>query len=105
MATAYSSSETLSIVSQPGMQALSTSGSLRASQTRCCGRGMSCSPVISICISMRRRGGRTRLLGERTRQRNQTVDVVRRQERIHVRQHCTHAGCARLEVLVAQERI
>jgi len=54
---------------------------------------------------MRSKGRRTRLLGERSRQRNQTVDVVRRQEGIHVRQHRTHAGCARLEAFVAQQGI
>src|SRR3974390_7079 len=48
MATLYSLSPTLSMVSQPGMHGLSTAGSLRAAHTWVCGTGMSCSPVISI---------------------------------------------------------
>src|SRR5512134_3727093 len=60
MATRYSLSESLSIVSQPGMQALSTCGSLSPSHTFCCGTGMICSPVISIVVPfvrMRRKSG------------------------------------------------
>src|SRR5882672_2360903 len=47
-ATLYSLSDTRSMLSQPGMQALRISGSLSASHTRCCGRGMCCSPLISM---------------------------------------------------------
>ena len=40
-----------SMLSQPGMDALSTDRSLSASQVFCCGMGTICSPVISMVDS------------------------------------------------------
>src|SRR3990170_4914358 len=121
--TLNSLSATFSIASHPGMLAFSTWGSISPRQTSACGSGMSCSPVISMCVapwftrpfSQQSRCRARRVLrcaafadgGPRKSEReiDEACDVVHRQEGINVRQHGADACRARLEPLIAQQRV
>ena len=101
ISTSYSLSPARSIDSQPGTQALRISGSFSAAQVSACDAWISCSPLISMLrFSVRVRPAS----GQRVRQVDQALQIMHRQEAVHVRQHRAHARGPRLELVVAQQR-
>src|SRR5678815_5054099 len=101
ISTWYSLSPLGVIDSQPGTQALRTSGSLSPFHTACCGAGISCSPFISMRVSpgccasaARSRCGR----GRRGSSDYAPAGTGRRAAAWRARRAC-------LELVVAQQRV